>query len=150
MNKISNLVIGQGIGPAKFLMSDSEIAGLFGKPDEQETFEEDGSKVLTYFYDSMMTDFTFEETEDGGFVLTSLLCSNPDGTVENKIKMGATEEDFMKYAKSMKASEPEVQTDSDSGEKFLYYGDLGLMAVFTDGLLSAVQLEYWDEEEPEE
>ncbi|MBQ3691128.1 MAG: hypothetical protein II937_14865 [Bacteroidales bacterium] len=150
MNKINNLVIGQGIGPAKFLMPKSEIIELFGKPDEEVSETEDGDKILTLFYDRMMTDFTFEEAEDGDFVLTSFLCSAPETTIDNKIKFGATEEEFLKYAKSMKASEPEVQTEPGTGEKFLYYSDLGLMAVFTDGVLSAAQLEYWDEEEPDE
>ena len=36
MSKIGTIVIGQGVGPAKFGMTEEEIIDLFGKPDERE------------------------------------------------------------------------------------------------------------------
>lgn len=149
MNKISNLVIGQGIGPVKFLMGEEEVVSLIGKPDSRETEDEDGEKVLTLFYDTIETDFVFEETEDGNFALSSLLCTSEDLTLDNKIRYGASEEDFLKYTKSLKAADPETETDETSGEKFLYFEDLGLLAIFTEGKLSGLQIEYWDDEDDE-
>ena len=150
MEKINNLVIGQGIGPAKFLMQEDEITALFGKPDESETSEENGEKILTLYYDKMQTDFIFEEADDGRFLLTSFLCTNPNLVLDNKIKFGATEEEFSKYAKALKTEASDIQTDPDTNEKFVFYEDLGLMVIFTEGKLSAVQLEYWEDEDTEE
>ncbi|MBQ3657289.1 MAG: hypothetical protein II956_10670 [Bacteroidales bacterium] len=149
MNKISNLIIGQGIGPVKFLMSEDEVTSLIGKPDSRDIEDEDGEKVLTLSYDSIETDFVFEETEEGSFALSSLLCTSEDMTLDNKIRYGVSEEDFLKYTKSLKAADPDVETDETSDEKFLYFEDLGLLAVFSSGKLSGLQIEYWDDEDDE-
>jgi len=156
MNKISNLVIGQGLGPIKFGMTRNEIIELIGKPDEEETEENGDDKILTMFYDNILTDFTlelFEGDDENGedvYRLTSLLCTNPEYTLDNKIHFGDTEQQFVKYTKSLKAADADIQVDQDTKERFLYYDDLGLMAIFDEEGLSTIQLEYWDDDEPEE
>ena len=150
MEKNYNLVIGQGIGPAKFLMPVYEITGLFGKPDEKEESEEDGDKIITLYYDKMQTDFVFDESDDGTFVLTSLLCTNPALVLDNRIKYGATEEEFDKYGKSLKTAPPIVETDEETGEKFVCFEEFGLMGIFTDNLLTGIQLDYWEDEDMDE
>lgn len=146
-----NLVIGQGIGPAKFLMTTDEIVDLFGEPSEIDESEKD---MLTYMYDDMYTDFTFDasENEDGQeqYVLTLVHCYNPDYTLDNKIKFGDSEEDFIKYTRSLKAADPKVDIDKENNVKFLYFEDLGLMGVFDQEGLADIQIEYWEDEEPEE
>jgi hypothetical protein len=149
MDKINNLVIGQGAGPVKFLMSDKEVIALLGEPDFRDEDTEDGCKVLTFSYDNAETDFVFEETENGGFALSSLLCTSQDMTLDGKICYGASQEEFMKYAKSLKAAPPQTESGENSDETLCYFDDLGLMAVFTGGVLTGVQIEYWDDEEDE-
>ncbi len=156
MSTIKNLVIGQGIGPIKFGMTRDEIIEIIGKPDEEEKDNNGEDEILTMFYDKILTDFTlelFEGDDENGkdvFRLTSLLCSNPDYTLDNKIHFGDTEEQFVKYTKSLKAADADIQTDQETKERFLYYDDLGLMAIFDKEGLASIQLEYWDDEEPEE
>lgn len=150
-----NLVIGQGIGPAKFGMTEEEIIDLFGKPDEREEEKlEEGVKESTLFYDTMMTDFTFEndEDEDGNevFRLSSILCMNPDYTLDSKIHFGDSEAQFIKYTHNLKAADPQVETDPETKERILYFDDLSLMAIFDDEGLSTIQMGYWDDEDEEE
>ncbi|MBQ9214447.1 MAG: hypothetical protein IJ150_10990 [Bacteroidales bacterium] len=149
MNKISNLVIGQGIGPIKFLMTEDEVISIIGQPDSRECETEDGEQILTLFYDKIETDFVFEKTLEGKFALSSLLCTSEDFTLDNKINCGVSKEDFLKYTKSLKASDPEIEKDEKSNEEFLFFEDLGLLAIFTSEKLSGIQIEYWDEQEDE-
>lgn len=150
-----NMVIGQGIGPAKFGMTEEEIIDLFGKADDREieNYDDDG-KTLTLYYDTMETDFSFDldEDEDGNevFKLSSILCTNPEYTLDNKIHFGDSEEQFVKYTRNMKAGDPEVEIDKETKERILLFDDLCLMAIFDDEGLSAVQIGYWDDEDEEE
>ncbi len=149
-----NLVIGQGIGPAKFGATEEEIIDLFGNPDDREVEDYGNGKTLTLFYDTMMTDFTFDldEDEDGNEVykLSSLLCVNPDYTLDNKIHFGDSEESFVKYTRNLKAADPQIEVDAETKERFLYFDDLSLMAIFDSEGLSTLQLGYWDDEDEEE
>ena len=154
MSKIGNIVIGQGVGPARFGMTEQEILDLFGKPDEreEESYDDDPDlKTLTLYYDTLMTDFSFDldEDEDGNDVykLTTILCTNPEYTLDNKIKFGDTEESLLKYIHNLKAADPEVEVDKETKERILMFDDLNMMAIFdTDGL-SAIQIGYWDDAE---
>ena len=157
MSKISKLVIGQGYGPARFGMTEEEIIGLFGKPDEREVeaYDEDpDDKILTLYYDAMMTDFSFDlgEDEDGNdvFKLSSVLCTNPELNLDNKIKYGDSEETLLKYTHNLKAADPTVEVDKDTQERILMFDDLSLMAIFDSEGLSAIQIGYWDDEDTEE
>lgn len=151
-----NLVIGQGMGPAKFGMSEEEIIGLFGKADEREVEDYGDGKTLTLFYDNMLTDFTFDldEDEDGNevFKLSSLLCSNPDCTLDNKIHFGDSEDQVIKYTRSLKAADPQVEVDQETNERILYFDDLCMVAIFDHEGLAMLQIDYWDDadEEPED
>lgn len=151
------MVIGQGVGPAKFGMTEEEIIGLFGNPDEreEESYDEDPDlKTLTLYYDAMMTDFSFDigEDEDGNDVykLSSILCTSPDLKLDNKIKFGDSEETLLKYTRNLKAADPTVEVDKDTNERILMFDDLSLMAIFDDNGLSAVQIGYWDDEDIDE
>lgn len=157
MSKIGTLVIGQGMGPAKFGMTEEEIIDLFGKPDEREIEsygEEPDEKTLTLFYDNILTDFSFDlaEDEDGNdvFRLTSILCTNPEYNLDNKIKFGDTEETLLKYTRNLKAADPEIEVDKETNERILMFDDLSLMAIFDNEGLSTIQIGYWDEEDTEE
>ncbi len=149
-----NLVIGQGIGPAKFLMTEEEIVDLFGNPDDREVEDYGDGKTLTLFYDTMMTDFSFEldEDENGNelYKLSSILCVNPEYTLDNKIKFGDSEEQFIKYTHNLKAADPQVEIDQETKERILYFDDLSLMAIFDDEGLSTIQIGYWEEEDEDE
>ncbi len=157
MSKIGTLVIGQGMGPAKFGMTEEEIIDLFGKPDEREIEsygEEPDEKTLTLFYDNILTDFSFDlaEDEDGKdvFRLTSILCTNPEYNLDNKIKFGDSEETLLKYTRNLKAADPEIEVDKETNERILMFDDLSLMAIFDNEGLSTIQIGYWDEEDTEE
>jgi hypothetical protein len=155
MNQIGTLVIGQGIGPAKFGMQEDEVIQLFGKPDEREIEDDGDGKVLTLFYDKMMTDFTFElfEAEDGNEVykLSSILCTNPEYTLDNKIKFGDSEDTVLKYVRTLKAADPQLEIDKETNEKIYYFDDICLITMFDEEGLSTIQIGYWDDEdEPEE
>lgn len=157
MSKIHTIVIGQGVGPAKFGMSEEEIIDLFGEPDEreEESYDEDpDDKTLTLYYDKLMTDFSFDldEDEDGNdmYKLSSILCTNPEMTIDNKIKYGDTEEALLKYTHNLKAAEPTVEIDEETKERMLMFDDLSLMAIFEDNELTTVQIGYWEEEDTEE
>ncbi|MCQ2253322.1 MAG: hypothetical protein MJZ61_07720 [Bacteroidales bacterium] len=149
-----NLVIGQGIGPAKFGMTEEEIIDLFGKPDDKEVEDYGDGKTLTLFYDTMMTDFSFDTDEDENgnevFRLSSILCVNPDYTLDNKIHFGDSEEAFVKYTRNMKAADPQIEVDQETKERILYLDDLSLMAIFDDEGLSTIQIGYWDDEDEDE
>ena len=157
MSKIGNIVIGQGVGPAKFGMTEEEILDLFGKPDEreEEAYDEDPEyKTLTLYYDKLMTDFSFDldEDEEGNdvFKLSSILCTNPEYTLDNKIKFGDSEETLLKYTHNLKAADPTVEVDKETKERILMFDDLSLMAIFDSEGLSAIQIGYWDDEDTEE
>ena len=157
MSKIGTLVIGQGFGPAKFGMTEDEIIDLFGKADEREVENYDDNpddKTLTLYYDTLMTDFSFDldEDEDGNdvFKLSSILCTNPEFTLDNKIKFGDSEETLLKYTRNLKAADPEVEIDKDTKERILFFDDLSLTAIFDSEGLSAIQIGYWDDEDTEE
>lgn len=151
-----NIVIGQGIGPARFGMTEQEIISLFGEPDEREIEDFGDGKRLTLFYDTMLTDFTFDldEDEEGreAYKLSSLLCSNPESTLDSKIHFGDSEEQLYKYAKSLKAADPEIEIDQETNERMLYYDDLCMVAIFDNEGLAMLQIDYWDDadEEPED
>ena len=152
MSKIGNIVIGQGVGPAKFGMTEEEIIDLFGKADEREVENYDDNpddKTLTLYYDTLMTDFSFDldEDEDGNdvFKLSSILCTNPEFTLDNKIKFGDSEETLLKYTRNLKAADPEVEVDKETKERILMFDDLSLMAIFGSEGLSAIQIGYWDD-----
>ncbi|MBO7568337.1 MAG: hypothetical protein J6T60_14720 [Bacteroidales bacterium] len=157
MSKIGTLVIGQGMGPAKFGMTEEEIIDLFGKPDEREieSYGEDpDEKTLTLFYDNIMSDFSFDlaEGEDGKdvFRLSSILCTNQEYNLDNKIKFGDSEETLLKYTRNLKAADPEIEVDKETNERILMFDDLNLLAIFDSEGLSAIQIGYWDEEDTEE
>jgi hypothetical protein len=157
MNKIGTIVIGQGVGPAKFGMTEEEIIDLFGKPDEreEEAYDDDpDDKTLTLYYDKLMTDFSFDldEDEEGNdvFKLSSILCTNPEYTLDNKIKFGDSEETLLKYTHNLKAADPEIEVDKETKERILMFDDLSLMAIFDSEGLSAIQIGYWDDEDTEE
>lgn len=157
MSKIGNIVIGQGVGPAKFGMTEAEIIDLFGKADEREVENYDDNpddKTLTLYYDTLMTDFSFDldEDEDGNdvFKLSSILCTNPEFTLDNKIKFGDSEETLLKYTHNLKAADPEIEVDKETKERILMFDDLSLMAIFDSEGLSAIQIGYWDDEDTEE
>ena len=157
MSKIGTLVIGQGFGPAKFGMTEDEILDLFGKPDEreEESYSDDpDDKTLTLYYDTLMTDFSFDldEDEDGNDVykLSSILCTNPNYNLDNKIKFGDSEETLLKYTRNLKAADPEVEIDKETKERILTFDDLSLMAIFDSEGLSAIQIGYWDDEDTDE
>ena len=157
MSKIGTLVIGQGCGPAKFGMTEDEIIDLFGKPDEREEEpygDDPDDKTLTLYYDTLMTDFSFDldENEEGNdvFKLSSILCTNPEYNLDNKIKFGDSEETVLKYTRNLKAADPTVEVDKETKERILMFDDLSLMAIFDSEGLSAIQIGYWDEEDTEE
>lgn len=157
MSKIGTLVIGQGFGPAKFGMTEDEIIDLFGKPDEREEEpygDDPDDKTLTLYYDTLMTDFSFDldEDEDGNdvFKLSSILCTNPEYNLDNKIKFGDSEETVLKYTRNLKAADPTVEVDKETKERILMFDDLSLMAIFDEEGLSAIQIGYWDDEDTEE
>ena len=157
MSKIGTLVIGQGFGPAKFGMTEDEILDLFGKHDEreEESYSDDpDDKTLTLYYDTLMTDFSFDldEDEDGNDVykLSSILCTNPNYNLDNKIKFGDSEETLLKYTRNLKAADPEVEIDKETKERILTFDDLSLMAIFDSEGLSAIQIGYWDDEDTDE
>ena len=154
MSKIGTLVIGQGFGPAKFGMTEDEILDIFGKREEESYSDDPDDKTLTLFYDTMMTDFSFDldEDEDGNDVykLSSILCTNPEYTLDNKIKFGDSEETLLKYTHNLKAPDPEIEVDKETKERILIFDDLGLMAIFDSEGLSAIQIEYWDDEDTDE
>ncbi|MCR5455723.1 MAG: hypothetical protein K6F33_12115 [Bacteroidales bacterium] len=157
MSNIHTLVIGQGAGPAKFGMTEDEIIDLFGQPDEreEEAYDDDPDlKTVTLYYDALMTDFSFDldEDEDGNDVykLSSILCTNPEMTIDNKIKFGDSEETVIKYTHNLKAADPEVEVDKETKERILMFDDLSMMAIFDSQGLSAVQIGYWDDEDTEE
>jgi len=157
MSKIGTLVIGQGFGPAKFGMTEDEIIDLFGKPDEREEEpygDDPDDKTLTLYYDTLMTDFSFDldEDEDGNdvFKLSSILCTNPEYNLDNKIKFGDSEETVLKYTHNLKAADPTVEVDKETKERILMFDDLSLMAIFDSEGLSAIQIGYWDDEDTEE
>ena len=157
MSKIGTIVIGQGVGPVKFGMTEEEIIDLFGKPDEreEEAYDDDpDDKTLTLYYDKLMTDFSFDldEDEEGNdvFKLSSILCTNPEYTLDNKIKFGDSEETLLKYTHNLKAADPEIEVDKETKERILMFDDLSLMAIFDSEGLSAIQIGYWDDEDTEE
>ena len=152
MSKIGTLVIGQGFGPAKFGMTEDEIIDLFGKPDEREEEpygDDPDDKTLTLYYDTLMTDFSFDldEDEEGNdvFKLSSILCTNPEYNLDNKIKFGDSEETVLKYTRNLKAADPTVEVDKETNERILIFDDLSLMAIFDSEGLSAIQIGYWDD-----
>lgn len=142
-----NIIIGQGLGPLQFGVTEEEIIELFGKPDETEKDGETNS--LTMFYDNIMTDFVLEPDEDDTLRLSSVLTSNPNYTIDNKINFGDSEEDLIKYAKTLKAEAPETETDTETNEKYLYFDDLNLVAIFDNEGLASVQISAWDEDDEE-
>ena len=111
-----NIIIGQGLGPLQFGATEEDIKELFGEPDETENDNE--AHTITMFYDNIMTDFVLEQDEDDNtYSLTSILTSNPDYSIDNKIQFGDTEEALIKYAKTLKAEKPETETDTETSEK---------------------------------
>ncbi len=144
-----NLIIGQGIGPAEFGMTIEEITELFGEPDETDNDTEDGTTTL--FYDDILTDFVFEKNEDDDTLrLSSILTSNTDYAIDNKIHFGDSEEAVVKFAKTLKAAQPEIEVDDSTKERYLYFDDLNMVAIFSNGGLSSVQIGAWDESEESE
>lgn len=143
-----NIIIGQGLGPLQFGATEEDIKDIFGAPDETENDKE--SNTLTLFYDGIMTDFELEpEEEDETYRLSSILTSNPDYSIDNKIQFGDSEEALIKYAKTLKAENPETETDTETNEKYLYFDDLNLVAIFDQEGLASVQINAWDEDDEE-
>lgn len=143
-----NIIIGQGLGPLQFGATEEDIKEIFGAPDETENDKE--SNTLTLFYDGIMTDFVLEPDEDDDtYRLSSILTSNPDYSIDNKIKFGDNEEALIKYAKTLKAEAPETETDTETNEKYLYFDDLNLVAIFDQEGLASVQISAWDEDDEE-
>ena len=143
-----NIIIGQGLGPLQFGATEEDIKDIFGAPDETENDKE--SNTMTLFYDGIMTDFVLEpDEEDETYRLSSILTSNPDYSIDNKIQFGDSEEALIKYAKTLKAENPETETDTETNEKYLYFDDLNLVAIFDQEGLASVQISAWDEDDEE-
>ena len=149
MDQKFNIIIGQGIGPANFGMTEDEIIELFGKPDE--TDDDKDSHTKTYFYDNILCDFVFEQNpETNTYTLVSALTTNPDYAIDNKIHLGDSEQDLIKYTKTLKAEPPEIETDESTHERYLYFDDLNMIAIFDNVGLATVQIGIWDEDEESE
>ncbi|MCQ2973686.1 MAG: hypothetical protein MJ211_02610 [Bacteroidales bacterium] len=146
----NNIIIGQGIGPARFGMSNNEIIEFFGKPNEIEKEQNGEINSITMFYDDLLTDFVCELDEDNIYKLTSILVSNPDYVIDNKIHFGDSEEQLIKYTKSLKAENPQIEIDQAAKEKYLYFDDLNMLAIFDQEGLATIQIGMWDDEDEDE
>ena len=97
-------------------------------------------------------DYGDSEDEDGKDVykLSSILCTNPEFNLDNKVHFGDSEEKLIKYTNSLKAADPDIQIDPDTKERILDFDDLNLLVIIGDEGINAIEIGYWDDEDTEE
>ncbi len=146
MSTKQTLVLGQGIGQAKFGISEKDLISLFGKPDNRETDIEDGEEILSLDYDNIFATFCLEKFDTDEFILSTIIVENPEISIENKFSIGDNEETVRKAMKTFKCEEPEKEIEDEN--KFnLYYEDVSLVLFFENNQLVSISASFFIDED---
>ncbi|MFP4469115.1 MAG: hypothetical protein ACLFPE_00435 [Bacteroidales bacterium] len=130
----------EGLGELEFGMTPEEVFEYLGKPDEDETFEDDemGDTQVYHFWERSVSAF-FENTEEPG--LSNLETDNPDVTLFGKHIFAMKEADIIKLMKDngYEDIDTEMMEDEDlENEKRVSFDDAFIDFFFEDEVLTAV------------
>lgn len=132
----------EGLGELEFGMTPEEVFEYLGKPDEDETFEDDemGNTQVFHFWGKSVSAF-FENAEDPG--LSNLETDNPDATLFGKHIFAMKEADIIKLMKDngYEDIDTEMMEDEDEdmeNEKRVSFDDAFIDFFFEDEVLTAV------------
>lgn len=146
MTNKETLILGQGIGPAKFGITEQELISAFGEPDNRESDIEDGEEIHSLDYDNIFATFCFEKFDTDDFLLSTIIVENPEISIENKFTIGDNEETVRKAMKTFKCEEPELEKE-DEGRFNLYYEDVSLVLFFENNTLVSISASFFIDED---
>ena len=130
----------EGYGELEFGAAKEEVIGYFGKPDEDEIFEdeEEGDTLVYHFWGKAVSAF-FENLVEP--VLVNLETDNPDATLfgKNIFAMKETEVKELMIANGYSDMDEEImESEEFDNEKRVSFDDAMVDFFFEDELLTAV------------
>ncbi len=142
----------EGFGELEFGTTPDEVFEYLGKPDEDETFEDDemGSTQVFHFWDRAVSAF-FEDPENPA--LTNLETDNPDVTLFGKHIFAMKEADIINLMKENGYTDidtEEMEDEDLENEKRVSFDDAFMDFYFEEEMLTAVSWGVFLHEEDEE
>jgi len=144
----TTIVPGVGFGDLKFGMSEEEVVGLLGKPDEIEVQEmDDDESINIYYYDNIGISMSFDSMEE--FRLVEFAFDDSRFVLENELFPGMTKELFLKHAEELGDYDVDDLTGEDSDVTELYvFEDKNINVWIKDGVVDTIQIgPFWSDDE---
>ncbi|MFN8257458.1 MAG: hypothetical protein U0W24_17315 [Bacteroidales bacterium] len=141
---------GRGIGNILLGMNRQEVENILGQPDDKEEIEyDDGESSCTYYYFDLKIDLTFESEDNDRLSFISI--ENSHFKLKNKIKIGETKDNVIKYCKELNFSLPEEEDMSNEDvpdQILLALENENINFWFTDNLLDEIQIgPFWKDDD---
>ena len=150
MIKDYEIKLGKGFDKVKLGMTRDQITELFGPPEETEEFNyADGDHSISYYYNNLGFDLTFESDND--YLLSYLSVHKKKFHILDKIKIGMNKDQMLKAVKELGFSQPEKEdlTDTDLPNQELFSFDKeNINLWFVDDILDEIEIgPYWKDDE---
>jgi hypothetical protein len=144
------IIPGKGVGNILLGMKQPDVEKILGNPDDKEVTEyEDGEKSCTYYYFDFEIDLTFESDDDDRLSFISV--ESEKFSIENKIKIGQTKEEVIRFCKELNFSEPELEdlsSDEIPNQELLSLDNENINFWFTKNTLDEIQIgPFWKDDE---
>jgi hypothetical protein len=141
---------GKGVGNILLGMKQPDVEKIMGKPDDKEVTEyEDGENSCTYYYFDLEIDLTFESDDD--YRLSFISIESEKFSIENKIKIGQSKEEVIKYCKELNFSEPileDISSEEFPNQELISVEKENINFWFTYNALDQVQIgPFWKDDE---
>jgi len=144
----TTIVPGVGFGSLKFGMSEDEVVGLVGKPDEIEVQEMDDEESMNiYYYDDLGVSMSFDSLED--FRLVEFSFDDSRYTMEKNFFPGMSKELFLEHAAELGDYDVEDVSGEDTDVTELYvFEDKNINVWVKDGVVDTIQIgPFWSDDE---
>ena len=150
MIKDYEIKLGKGFDKVKLGMTRDQMNELFGTPEETEEFNyADGDHSISYYYNNLGFEFTFESDND--YLLSYLSVHKKKFHILDKIKIGMNKDQMLKAVKELGFSQPEKEdlTDTDLPNQELFSFDKeNINLWFVDDILDEIEIgPYWKDDE---
>ncbi|WP_196895957.1 hypothetical protein [Aureivirga marina] len=154
MERIRDIVVGQGVGIIKFGFLKNEIKLLLGEPSHKELEEhsEDGGDATeTWDYDEIGISFTFDEEED--WKLETITVYSDFFQIQGRTFIGKSKEEVAKLIAQLELGEVEYEDFSSEelpNHELFDVDESNMFFWFTNDELTEIQLgvQWQDEEIP--
>ena len=144
---IDKLVFGisreEGIDKLVFGISREEVKKIMGEPNETDMYSySEESQTETYFYDELGISFSFDSEED--FKLCEIAVDTEEAHIENKLRVGVSKEEALKFASEKAYGEPEyeeLEGEEFKGQELISFPAKGINFWIEEGTLTSIQME---------